>query len=96
MTTKAQTQRRQTIRVLAGCALVAVLFLLAPLRVSYGERQFCKANRLNPPTAFLQASEYLPTTPYGTWYGPTGARYGYATAEDSPIYPTLNTAERCS
>jgi hypothetical protein len=92
----AQTQRRQTIRVLAGAAFAATLLALAPLRISYGERQFCKANRLNPPTAFLRDSEYLPTTPYGTWYGPTGARYGYALQEDSPIYPTTQTAERCS
>jgi len=96
MTTKAQTQRRQTIRVLAGAAFAATLLALAPLRVSYGERQFCQTQALHPSASFLRDSEYLPATPYGTWYGPTGARYGYATAEDSPIYPTLNTAERCS
>lgn len=100
MTTYEQTQRRQAIRVLAGAAFAATLLALAPLRVSYGERQFCKANTLRPSAAFLQASEYLPAahpvSPYGTWYGPTGARYGYATAEDSPIYPTTTTLERCN
>jgi len=96
--TYAQAQRRQTIKVLAGCAFVAVLMLLAPLRISYGERQFCKTQALHPSASFLRASEYLPAAPnpYGTWYGPTGARYGLSTSEDSPIYPTIQTAERCT
>jgi len=94
--TYAQIQRRQTIRCIAGCAFAATLLALAPLRVSYGERQFCQTQALHPSASFLRASEYLPTKPYGTWYGPTGARYGYALQEDSPIYPTTQTAERCS
>ena len=96
MSTYAQAQRRQTIKVLAGAAFAATLLALAPLRVSYGEREFCKASTLNPPASFLQASEYLPTSPYGTWYGPTGARYGFSTSESSPIFPTIQTAERCN
>ena len=96
MTTYEQTQRRQTIRVLAGAAFAAILLALAPLRVSYGERQFCKANELRPSASFLQASEYLPLPSYGIWYGPTGTRYGYSTHEHTPIYPTIQTAERCN
>lgn len=96
MTTYEQTQRRQAIRVLAGAAFAATLLALAPLRVSYGERRYCQTQALTPSASFLRASEYLPTMPYGTWYGPTGARYGYATHEHTAIYPNPQTAERCS
>jgi len=98
--THAQAQRRQTLRCIAGAAFVALLMILAPLRVSYGERQYCKANTLNPPASFLRDSNYLganpPLSPYGVWYGPSGRRYGFSLQEDTPIYPTIQTAERCS
>lgn len=92
MSTYAQTQRRQATRCIAGAAFAATLLALAPLRVSYGEQQFCARNHLRPTTAFLRASEYA----HGTWYGPTGARYGYSIHEDSPIYPSRQTATRCT
>lgn len=94
--THAQDQRRQALRCITGAAFAATLLALAPLRVSYGERQFCARNHLRPSAAFLRASEYLPTNPAGTWYGPTGARYGYSIEEDSPIYPSIRTAVRCT
>lgn len=94
--TYAEAQRRQTLRCIAGAAFVAILMLLAPLRVSYGEHRYCQDQEIHRTPAFPRDSNYAGPGPFPAWYGPTGERYGFSIQEDSPIYPTLNTAERCS
>lgn len=98
MTTYEQTQRRQTIRVLAGAAFASTLFLLAPLRVSYGESKYCASQRRHEPTARHQA-DYVGTlhteSDTGLYILPSGRIYGYAQEEDARIYRTQHAARIC-
>lgn len=96
--TYAETQRRQTIRCIAGAALASTLFLLAPLRVSYGESKYCASQRRHEPTRTMQA-DYIGTlhteSDTGLYLLPSGHIYGYAQEEDARIYRTQHAARIC-
>lgn len=98
MTTYEQTQRRQAIRVLAGAAFASTLFLLAPLRVSYGESRYCQSQRRTDPAPILNA-DYIGTlhteSDTGLYLLPSGRIYGYAQEEDARIYRTQHAARIC-